>query len=330
MSLTSAADLIDALREYRLLDQAQLGKLERGLKGCSLDPRALAKELLKQGWVTAFQASLLLEGRGAELVLGEYLLLDRLGEGGMGQVFKARHRLMDRTVALKVIRKEMLAQSDAVERFHREIRMAAQLDHPHLVRALDAARVGDCHFLVMEYAEGADLYQLVQKSGPLPVGQACTYIQQAALGLQHAFERGMVHRDIKPSNLQVPGQGTTLKILDMGLARPQAQDGKVPGKAELTQMSVMMGTPDYIAPEQIIDARRVDIRADVYSLGCTLYFMLVGRPPFPVESWQEKLVAHHTVEPQPIEQLRPEVSAGLAAVLRKMMAKRPADRYATP
>src|ERR1043165_642298 len=259
MSLTSAADLIDALREYRLLDQAQLGKLERGLKGCSLDPRALAKELLKQGWVTAFQASLLLEGRGAELVLGEYLLLDRLGEGGMGQVFKARHRLMDRTVALKVIRKEMLAQSDAVERFHREIRMAAQLDHPHLVRALDAARVGDCHFLVMEYAEGADLYQLVQKSGPLPVGQACTYIQQAALGLQHAFERGMVHRDIKPSNLLRTPMGI-VKLLDMGLARATLDTGDDDGTASaLTQEGCIVGTLDYMAPEQAMDAHRVDI-----------------------------------------------------------------------
>jgi serine/threonine protein kinase len=182
----------------------------------------------------------------------------------------------------------------------------------------------------MEDAEGADLHQLVQKSGPLPVGQACTYIHQAALGLQHASEHGMVHRDIKPSNLQVTKNGTMVKILDMGLARSQASEGNGQGGAELTQHRMIMGTPDYIAPEQIADARRVDIRADLYSLGCTFYFMLAGRPPFPDGEWEEKLVAHRKLEPQPIEQIRPDVTPAVGAILRKMMAKRPDDRYANP
>src|SRR5262249_48418395 len=149
---------------------------------------------------------------GAELVVGEYLLLEQLGEGGMGHVFKARHQLMNRVVALKIIRKELLAQGDALQRFQREIRMVAQLNHPHIVRAEYAAQVGDVHFLVMEYAEGTDLHSLVQKSGPLPVATACAYIRQAARGLQHAHEGGLVHRDIKPSNLQVTAQGTMVKI----------------------------------------------------------------------------------------------------------------------
>jgi WD40 repeat protein len=180
----------------------------------------------------------------------------------------------------------------------------------------------------MEYAEGTDLHNLVQKSGPLPVAQACNYIRQAALGLQHAHERGLVHRDIKPANPQVTAQGTVVKILDLGLARAP-EGGDRPG-AGLTQAGTIMGTPDYIAPEQIADPRRVDIRADVYSLGCTFYFLLAGRPPIPTGTWEEKLVSHGKVEPQPIEQIRPDVSPAVGAILRKMMAKRLDDRYPTP
>jgi len=325
----SAADFVDALREYRILEPAQLEKVSRAMKGKSVEPRAVAKELLKQGWVTPYQVNQLLQGRGAELVLGDYLLLERLGEGGMGQVFKARHRLMDRTVAIKVIRKELLAHPGAVERFQREIRLIAQLDHPHLVRAHDAARVGDTLYLVTEYLEGTDLHRLVQKSGPLPVGYACAYIRQAALGLQNATEHRLVHRDVKPSNLQLSADGRVVKVLDMGLARLQEGDGPE-GAGGLTQAHSVMGTPDYIAPEQIEDARCVDSRADIYSLGCTMYFLLAGRPPFPDGRWEEKLVHHRKDEPQAIEQIRPDVPPELGAVLRKMMAKRPEDRYSTP
>jgi serine/threonine protein kinase len=327
MTLAIAA-FVDALRECHLLEPAQLDKLNRALQGRAAEPRAVARELLKQGWLTAYQADLLLQGRGRELVLGEYLLLEPLGEGGMGQVFKARHRLMNRIVALKVIRKERLAEASAVERFHREIRLAAQLDHPHVVRAHDAAQVGDTHFLVMEYAEGADLQRLVQQAGPLPVAQACAYLSQAAEGLHHASKHGLVHRDIKPSNLQVTAQGKVVKILDMGLARLQAGEADGGPGTELTQQRMVLGTPDYMAPEQIDDARRVDVRADIYSLGCTFYFMLAGRPPFAGISWEEKLACHRKLEPQPIEQLRPDLPPGLGAILRKMMAKRPEERYA--
>ncbi len=330
MPITSTSSLMDALREYHVLLPDQLEKVNQALQGRTPDPCALAQELMKRGWLTAYQANHILQGRGAELVLGPYLLLERLGEGGMGEVFKARHQLMNRTVAIKVIRKERLAHPQAVERFHREIRMAAQLDHPHLVRAHDASQVGDTHFLVMEYAEGTDVHRLVQKSGPLSVGQACLYIRQAALGLQHAHERGLVHRDIKPSNLQVTAEGRTVKVLDMGLARSQAPEETVRGRPELTQACSIMGTPDFIAPEQIADPRKVDVRADIYSLGCTFYFMLAGRPPFPEGAWEEKLVAHRKVEPQPIEQLRSDVPAGVGAILRRMMAKRPEDRYSAP
>jgi serine/threonine-protein kinase len=331
MTLTSAAGLVDALRQYRIVDPPQLAEVEQTLAGRFPDPRGLARELMQRGWLTAYQANLLLQGRGAELVLGPYVLLERRGEGGMGQVFKARHPLMNRIVAIKVIRKERLARPDAVQRFQREIRMAAQLDHPHLVRAHDAAQVGDTHFLVMEYAEGTDLQHLVQQSGPLPVAQSCGYVRQAALGLQHAHERGLVHRDVKPSNLQVTANGAVVKVLDIGLARsmgPGDHDGGT--GPELTQDRMIMGTPDYIAPEQIADPRRVDVRADIYSLGCTFYFLLTGRPPFAEGSWEEKLVCHRKAEPVPVEQIRPEVPVGVGAILRRMMAKRPEDRYASP
>ena len=330
MPITSAADLVQALAEFHLLDQAQLEKVKASIKGRSIDARTLARDLLKQNLLTTFQINRLFQGRGKELVLGPYLLLEPLGEGGMGQVFKARHQIMNRTVALKVIRNDRLSNPEAVQRFYREIRLVAQLDHPHLVRAHDAAQVGTTHFLVMEFAEGTDLHQLVQKSGPLPVGQACTYIRQAALGLQHVSEHGMVHRDIKPSNIQSTAEGRTIKILDLGLARLQTDDGIAGGRNDLTQTCSVMGTPDYIAPEQIADPRSVDIRADIYSLGCTFYFLLAGHPPFPNVAWEEKLVNHRKVEPQPIEQLRPDVVPALSAVLRKMMAKQPANRYPTP
>ncbi len=311
MPITSAADLVQALSELHLLDQDQLDKINATIQGRSVDARTLARELLKQSLLTTFQINRLFQGRGKELVLGPYLLLEPLGEGGMGQVFKARHQLMNRTVALKVIRNDRLAHPDAVQRFYREIRLVAQLDHPHLVRAHDAAQVGTTHFLVMEFAEGSDLQQLVKKSGPLPVGQACTYIRQAALGLQHVAEHGMVHRDVKPSNIQATAEGWLIKILDLGLARLQTADGIEGGRNDLTQTCSVMGTPDYIAPEQIADPRSVDIRADIYSLGCTFYFLLAGQPPFPNVAWEEKLVNHRKAEPQPIEQLRPEVAPAL-------------------
>ncbi|MBS0264367.1 MAG: serine/threonine protein kinase [Planctomycetes bacterium] len=332
MTMTNAADLAAVLRKLQLLTPEQLAKVDAALHKRPLSAAALAKELLKQQWLTQFQVDCLLQGQGADLVLGEYLLLDELGAGGMGRVLKARHRRMDRIVALKLIKRERLASPDAVERFQREIRVAAQLDHPNLVRAHDASQVGETHFLVMEYAAGIDAHRLVRDGGPLPASVAAEYIRQAAAGLQHAAERGLVHRDIKPSNLQVTDNRTTIKILDLGLARSRATPDQATGTAarELTQTCAVLGTPDYMSPEQIDDPRRADIRSDIYSLGCTFYFFLTGRAPFADLPWEEKLVSHRKAEPVPVEQLRPEISTALGAVVRKMMAKRPEERYASP
>ena len=276
-TVMSNSALLDALRQYRLLDAAQLEELE-ALAGRFPDPKALAGELIRRGWLTPYQANQIFAGRGCELLLGSYVLLERLGEGGMGQVFKAQNWKLGKIVALKLIRKERLAKPDAVRRFQREVRAPPRLcRHPNIVHAYDADEIDGTHLLVMEYVEGAtDLARLVKQNGPLPVAQACEYIRQAALGLQHAYERGLVHRDIKPHNLLLTADGQTVKVLDMGLARldPLPGDDR---SATMTQEGAVMGTPDYIAPEQALDSHTVDIRADLYSLGCTFYYLLTGK-----------------------------------------------------
>jgi serine/threonine protein kinase len=274
--------------------------------------------------------------------LGQYELLELLGEGGMGRVFKARHRLMDRLVAIKIIKAGLLDSPGSVARFHREIKALARLDHRHIVRALDADAVGGMHFLVMEYIEGKDLSRLVREQGPLPVGRACEYIRQAADGLQHAHEHGLVHRDIKPSNLIVTPTGQ-VKVLDLGLAllreERSADAPRTAHGAALTTTGPhttpgeVMGTLDFMAPEQWQDTHRVDIRADLYSLGCTLYYLLAGQAPFSGRAYADPLRKRygHTEHPVPdLGQFRGDVPAELQAILSRLLAKSPADRYGTP
>jgi serine/threonine-protein kinase len=329
MPITTTADLIDTLRRVQLLAPALLEELTRSPVRFP-EPRSLAKELMQRGWLTAYQINQLFRDNAAGLVLGQYLLLERLGEGGMGQVFKARHQRLERIVALKVIRPERLTGPESVQRFQREARAAGRLHHPNIVAVYDADEVNGTHFIAMEYVEGADLAQLVKQRGPLPLPEACDSIRQAALGLQHAHERRLVHRDIKPHNLLRTSKGV-VKVLDMGLARlHNAADGGDGSTEALTREDAVMGTPDYIAPEQAVSSHSVDIRADLYSLGCTLYFLLAGKPPFFGGSLTEKLLKHQLDEPHPIEVLRPDVPPGLAAIVRKLMAKRPEQRYRTP
>jgi tRNA A-37 threonylcarbamoyl transferase component Bud32 len=262
-----------------------------------------------------------------------YRVLGLIGQGGMGAVYRAEHLHMDRQVALKVINPGLMRHPTAVQRFQQEVRAAARLHHPNIVHAYDADQAGGLHFLVMEYVEGTSLADLVRERGPLPVAEACACARQAALGLQHAHEQGMVHRDVKPHNLMRTPAGQ-VKMLDFGLARlPRSPDVPPAGDGTaglLTGSGVVMGTADYIAPEQAVDPRAADIRADVYSLGCTLFHLLTGRPPFPDGTIPEKL-AHHAGTPLPaVSELRPEVSAALAAVLERMTAKDPTGRQATP
>jgi serine/threonine-protein kinase len=329
MPVQELARFLTELEHYRLLSAEQLRQAQTLSEADGQDARQVAAELIRRGWLTPFQVNQVFQGRARNLVLGPYVLLERLGQGGMGQVYKARHALMDRLVALKVLRAELLLDNPlALDRFRREIQAAGKLTHPNVVLAHDANEIGQTFFLVMEYVAGEDLARLLNQRGPLPPAEAADYIRQAALGLQHAHEHGLVHRDIKPSNLIRAADGGVVKILDLGLARLHAGDQGQAGA--LTHEGSIMGTPDYIAPEQASDSRTADIRADIYSLGCTLYHLLTGQPPFPSGSIPQKLLKHQQATPTPIEQLRPDAPPALAAVVRKMMAKQLQERYQTP
>jgi tRNA A-37 threonylcarbamoyl transferase component Bud32 len=266
-----------------------------------------------------------------------YEIEAELGRGGMGVVYKAKNTLMGRVEALKVMQKELLDDAATMARFLREIRAAAQLNHPNIVTAYAALQLGDLLVLAMEYVEGEDLARVVCARGPLPVVNACHYVRQAALGLQHAFEKGMVHRDVKPENLILARDGKkhVVKALDFGLAKAtRAQEvsfrQRTTGDGKLTTEGAMLGTANFIAPEQILDAAHADVRADVYSLGCTLYFLLAGRPPFQEKDVDDLLQAHCTREAKRLDEVRKEVPAELAAVVARMMAKDPAQRYRQP
>jgi serine/threonine protein kinase len=339
MGITSSAALVRELEEQHLLKPVQLQELARRAAGMR-EPAALAQELIRRGWLTDYQARRLLQGHASQLLLGPYVILEPLGEGGMGHIFKCRHPGLDRLAAVKVLRKDLVADDELVGRFLREIKLASQLPkHPHLVHAFDAGTVAGTYFLAMEYIEGIDLDRLVQQAGPLPVPQACDYLRQAALGLQHAHAHGLIHRDIKPANLLVtpkPDKNRadwgTVKVLDLGLARAQGK-GTRPGQTILTLTSdgtMTMGTVDYMAPEQALDLHRADIRADLYSLGCTLYYLLTGKPPFGSGPLAVKLMRHQQAEPPDLQERRPDVPDGLIPIVRKLLAKKPEDRYQTP
>jgi serine/threonine protein kinase/putative intracellular protease/amidase len=265
-----------------------------------------------------------------------YRVIEMIGTGGMGAVYKAEHRLMQRLVALKVVHPKLLSNPEAVERFQREVRLAARLAHRHIVISYDADQADDLHFLVMEFVSGQMLSQKIAATGPASIRQACEWVRQAALGLQHAYEQGMAHRDIKPHNLIIAKDGH-LRILDFGLSRLLSDQAHQPlgsddssAIASQTQAGAIIGTPDYMAPEQILSAREADIRADIYSLGCTLFFLLSGRPPFSRNSVSDTLQAHiHAAIPN-LQHVREDAPAELNRLLARMLAKSPQDRFQTP
>ena len=297
------------------------------------DVEQLTRLLVQRKELTNYQAQQINAGQGNSLVLGNYVILDKLGEGGMGMVFKAEHRRMDRIVALKVLSPRLTAHPQALARFQREARAAAKLEHPNIVIAHDADESGGTHFLVMQYVEGVNLARQVVQYGTFPLDDALRCILQVARGLEYAHSRGVVHRDIKPSNLLLTAEqssglsklddrlegGRIVKILDMGLARLESAGAD---QDQITGTGQILGTVDYMAPEQAWDTKQADARADIYSLGMTLWYLLLGRPCFSGDSSLQKLMAHQTASQAPSLRAEcPQVSAELDSVFAKMVAR---------
>jgi eukaryotic-like serine/threonine-protein kinase len=326
---TVVSDFLECVRKSAVTDATRLQDFVERLDGqAPSTPARMADALVAEGLLTRFQADQLLRGRWRNFILcGKYIILEPLGAGGMGTVYLCSHKIMHRPVAIKVLPASQADDPGAVERFHREAQAVAQMRHPNIVGAHDVDRDGKFHFLVMEYIDGISLQELVKRHGPMEPIRAAHYIHQAVVGLQHAHEAGLVHRDIKPANLLVDRTGV-VKVLDLGLAR--FFHDKTVSVTQKYDGNAVLGTADYLAPEQAVDSHNVDIRCDIYSLGITFYFLLAGHSPFEEGSVAEKLIWHQVRQPKPIRELRPDVPEGLAEILRKMIAKEPSARYQTP
>ena len=322
-------DLLDLVQKSGVADEARFKAYVARMTTEGAFPKEPAKVaglLVRDAILTYFQAEQILQGKWKRFSIGKYKVLEKLGAGGMGQVFLCEHKLMRRRVAVKVLPTAKAADEASLGRFYREARAVAAVDHPNIVRAYDIDQDENLHFLVMEYVDGTNLQDLVKKHSPVSVLRCCHYIYGSAVGLQHAHEIGLVHRDIKPGNILIDRAGV-VKILDMGLARffHDVED-------DITRQydENILGTADYLSPEQAEDSHGVDIRTDIYSLGATFYFMLTGSQPFPEGTIAQKLIWHKSREPRPVQSLRPEVPDDVVAVVKRMMAKDPADRYQTP
>ncbi|MDB5308125.1 MAG: pknB 24 [Gemmataceae bacterium] len=330
--MSSAADptatFLTSLRTTSLLTPAQVEDVAGWAARVRPDVPALAKEIHRRGWLTVYQIKEIARGRGKELVLGDYVLLDLLGEGGMGRVFKAHNSRLGRDEALKVIRADKVKHPAAEARFKQETEALGQVKHPNVVTAFDAGLIGATHFVSMELIDGTDLTRIVLDRGPLPLPEACEAIRQTALGLHHAFELGMVHRDIKPSNILVSRDGRQVKLVDLGLARLQEPVGE--GGNRVTQEGFVIGTPDFLAPEQARNPGAVDIRADLYALGATLYYVLTAKVPYDGANATEKLLKHYTDPPPALRPHRPDAPPQVEQIIHWCMAKRPEDRPQTP
>jgi eukaryotic-like serine/threonine-protein kinase len=337
MQIETTETLIEALRSSGLFPPDQLGKMLREFRALEDDPLVLMRHILEREWLSLYQLRKTLHGKAHELHLGPYLLTDKIGEGGMGKVYRACRTVDGRPVALKIVRPILLANPVIRKRYEREVATALTLKHPNIVEVFDAGEIDGRHYLAMEFVDGIDLSRLVKEYRALELAEACEYIRQAALGLHHAHLAGFVHRDVKPSNFVVSGERylpdatepAVVKILDMGLIRSIGFETDGPGGDDLTRSGTVVGTPDYMAPEQAKNSSTVDHRADLYSLGCTLYFLLAGQPPFPDGNAIEKILKHQIEAPLPLQALRPEVPTVVAEVVARLMARAPADRFAT-
>nr|NIL96017.1 protein kinase [Planctomycetales bacterium]NIM07939.1 protein kinase [Planctomycetales bacterium]NIN07418.1 protein kinase [Planctomycetales bacterium]NIN76522.1 protein kinase [Planctomycetales bacterium]NIO33712.1 protein kinase [Planctomycetales bacterium] len=281
------------------------------------DAAKIAEHLIESKLITRWQSDKLLEGRHKGFFLGNYKLLGHLGSGGMSSVYLADHVIMRRRVAIKVLPERKVGDSSYLARFQQEAQAVARLNHKNIVRAYDIDSDKNIHYIVMEHIDGKDLQRMVRDEGPIDFKLVANYIAQAAEGLDHAHKKGLIHRDIKPANLLLDERGE-IKILDMGLARFTDED-----RASLTVAhdENVLGTADYLAPEQAINSHDVDQRADIYSLGCTAYFLLTGHPPFPEGTLPQRLLAHQQKEPPSIYVDRPDAPDELVKIVEKMMAK---------
>jgi serine/threonine protein kinase len=332
--VSTAEQLYGVLERSRLTHAERLAEL-RGLvqEDPQADAQVFAHELVRRKTVTHWQVRQLLAGRH-DFHLGRYKLMSRIAEGGMGSVYMAEEEGQPpRTVAVKVLSQKLVEKPESVARFRREARMAAALKHPNIVAALGADQIGNTHFLVLEYVPGRDLNDWIAQYQRLPIDWSCECIRQGALALQYAHEQGLVHRDIKPANILVcegpPGKPPVCKLLDMGLAR-MASETPAEEETELTRTGQIMGTPDYIAPEQAKNTKTADVRADIFSLGCTLFKLITGELPFPGETAMEKLAARFSHDARLASSVRDDVPTRLDLVLARMLARDPAKRYQTP
>jgi len=334
MSLKLTAEsFLAGVRASGLVESAMLDNTLTELRrhGRKLDNAAdIAEELLKRGLISEWQSEKLLQGRHKGFILGRYKLINLLGRGEMSAVYLAEHLAMQRRCAIKVLPANRVKDTSYLGRFQREARAVASLDHPNIVRAYDVDQQNEggaeIHFLVMEYVSGTSVENLVKTKGKLPYVEIADIIRQTAEGLSHAHQAGLIHRDIKPGNLLVDERGT-VKLLDLGLARFFKEDDEE--SLTIKHDEKVLGTADYLAPEQAVDSHNVDQRGDIYSLGCTFYFALTGHPPFTDGSLVQRLLAHQTRQPPSIKVDRPDIPEDLLAIVDKMMAKRREDRYQT-
>ena len=317
------ADLIPLIRSSGILSERQLGDIKaRVLRGeYPLEPIALAERLVGDEILTVYQARRFLSNKAHGLLVGRYIILDRIGVGSMGRVYKAHHQMMDRVVALKIIAPEIASNEKVVARFQREMKLVGRLDHPNVVRAFDADRINKVLYIVMEYVPGQSLGERLKK-GPIPPAEMFDYGAQAALGLAHAHEQGMVHRDIKPSNILLT-EDRKVKILDLGLGVLMEADSNA---TFATADGIAVGTVDYMSPEQAL-GREVDGRSDVFSLGCAMFHLMTGKLAYPGESPIDRLGRRLNSKPVQISDHIPEIPANAVRVLEKMMGLKPQDRY---
>jgi serine/threonine-protein kinase len=293
--------------------------------GNPITATSMADHLIDCGLITKWQSEKFLAGKYKGFFLGKFKLLGHLGSGGMSSVYLARHKISNQLRAIKVLPRKKVADKSYLDRFYLEARIAASLNDPNVVRIYDICDEGGVHFMVMEYVKGEDLLELVNRTGPLKFADAARYVIEACEGLKHAHEKELVHRDIKPANLLLNEQ-QDVKILDLGLALVNQDDSE---SLTVLYNEKVMGTADYLSPEQAVNSHGVDLRADIYSLGCTMYFLLVGHPPFPKGTLAQRIAAHQTKSPVPLDSLRADVPPLLQDIIETMMRKDPDERLQT-